>query len=125
MTKLHVPLMAIIDYHGFRLLAVSVLPINKYIILFIHFLSPSILSLLNLACSLILLLFSFCFFLFRIIVYGSRDAGKTVHASNPEMNTLMKSAAARMNLKEHLVGRESIFFNLISFILCFLLLLLN
>jgi hypothetical protein len=43
-----------------------------------------------------------------MIVYGSRDAGKTVHASNPEMNALMKAAAARMNLKEHLVGRSNI-----------------
>jgi hypothetical protein len=43
-----VPLMALIDYRGFRLVAMSILPVNA-----------------------------------MSLVYGSQDAGKTVHNSSP------------------------------------------
>jgi len=56
--------MAIIDYNGFRLMAVSLLPIDK-----------------------------------NSIVYGSSDAGKTVHATRQEFNQSMSDAAAALNLK--------------------------
>jgi hypothetical protein len=68
---LRVPLMAIIDYRGVRLQAISLLPISN-----------------------------------RTLVFGSSDGAKTVHKSDSEMNRLMLSAAQRLNLKEHLVGRS-------------------
>lgn len=51
-------------------------------------------------------------------MYGSRDAGNTVFASNTEMNNLMKKAAGRMNLKEHKVGKDNIFDCVIFFLVC-------
>ncbi len=59
------------------------------------------------------LCFSFCFFLLFLIVplqlrlgpdtlvYGSEDAGVTVHNDHPELDHLMHVLAARLNLKEH------------------------
>jgi hypothetical protein len=38
------------------------------------------------------------------LIYGSNDAGKTVHASDVNMNKLMKNAAERLCIKEHLSG---------------------
>eukprot|EP01132_Coremiostelium_polycephalum_P005864 gene5864-7293_t len=65
---LHVPLMAFIDYRGFRLMAMSLLPISK-----------------------------------SSLIYGSSDAGQTVHTSNTIFNHLFTSAAKVVNLKPHLV----------------------
>eukprot|EP01133_Synstelium_polycarpum_P013644 gene13644-16064_t len=65
---LHVPLMAYIDYRGFRLMAMSLLPINK-----------------------------------TTLVYGSSDAGVTVHTSNTMFNHLFTSAARILNLRPHVV----------------------
>lgn len=42
----------------------------------------------------------------RQLIYGSRDAGKTVYATNTQMNQLMRSAAVKMNLKAHIVGKQ-------------------
>eukprot|EP01133_Synstelium_polycarpum_P013661 gene13661-16088_t len=67
---IHVPLMALLDHRGFRLVAMSILPI-----------APR-----------------------RTIVYGSADAGKTVHASLPDVNERMRLAAAKLNVKGHLCG---------------------
>jgi len=64
---LHVPLMAYIDYRGFRLMAMSLLPISK-----------------------------------KSLIYGSSDAGQTVHTSNTIFNHLFTSAAKIVNLKPHL-----------------------
>src|SRR5690349_20535631 len=69
---LHVPLMAVIDYRGFRLVAMSILPIEKK----------------------------------KTLIYGSSDAGKTVHASDPYFNKMMSQAATKLNLKGHLCGKE-------------------
>lgn len=38
------------------------------------------------------------------LVYGSNDAGRTVHRS-PEAAEIMQRMARRLNLKEHLVGQ--------------------
>lgn len=38
------------------------------------------------------------------LIYGSADAGKTVHRSNDGMNDLMKQSAKILNIKEHGVG---------------------
>ncbi|KYQ92909.1 hypothetical protein DLAC_05501 [Tieghemostelium lacteum] len=69
---LHVPLMAYIDYRGFRLVAMSLLPISK-----------------------------------KSLVYGSSDAGQTVHTSNTLFNHLFASSAKIVNLKSHLVQDSS------------------
>ncbi len=38
------------------------------------------------------------------LVYGSADAARTVHVSNSRMNTLMRRAGERANIKPHWVG---------------------
>ncbi len=38
-------------------------------------------------------------------MYGSADAGKTVHNQRADFNDVMKRAAEVLNLKSHLVGR--------------------
>ncbi|KAN0015626.1 hypothetical protein ACTFIU_008367 [Dictyostelium citrinum] len=63
---LHVPLMAFIDYRGFRLMAMSLLPISK-----------------------------------KSLIYGSCDAGQTVHTSNNIFNNLFSNASKVINLKQH------------------------
>ncbi|KAN0035447.1 hypothetical protein ACTA71_004717 [Dictyostelium dimigraforme] len=65
---LHVPLMAFIDYRGFRLMAMSLLPISK-----------------------------------KSLIYGSCDAGQTVHTSNNIFNNLFSNATKVINLKPHFV----------------------
>ncbi|KAM9964845.1 hypothetical protein ACTFIW_004637 [Dictyostelium discoideum] len=65
---LHVPLMAFIDYRGFRLMAMSLLPISK-----------------------------------KSLIYGSCDAGQTVHTSNNIFNNLFLNASKVINLKQHFV----------------------
>lgn len=61
--------MSVIDYRGYRVVAMSLLPISK-----------------------------------ETIVYGSADAGKTVHASDPVFNERMAQAAHMLNLKGHKAG---------------------
>jgi hypothetical protein len=39
------------------------------------------------------------------LVYGSADAGRTVHAKNPDFNEAMRRAAKALNLRSHYVGR--------------------
>lgn len=67
--ELRVPLMALVDYMGFRLIAISVLPVNK-----------------------------------ETLVYGSADAGHTVHNSDPAFSRCMEQAAKRLNLAPHSAG---------------------
>lgn len=67
---LHYPLMALIHYCGFVLVAESVLPINK-----------------------------------STLMYGSDDAGITIHNDDEELNFLMKTAAYRLKLTERAVTR--------------------
>jgi hypothetical protein len=61
--------MSVIDYRGYRVVALSVLPISS-----------------------------------TSIIYGSPDAGNTVHAFDDEFNIKMEQAAAKLNLKPHKVG---------------------
>lgn len=62
--------MSVIDYRGYRVVAMSLLPIAK-----------------------------------DTIIYGSADAGETVHASDPAFNQRMSQAAHVLNLKGHKAGR--------------------
>lgn len=66
---LHLPLMAVIDYKGFRMTAQALLPLGEH-----------------------------------SLVYGSADAGATVHNSNEKFNTIMEKAAKSLNLRKHMVG---------------------
>lgn len=68
---LRVPLMALIDYRGFRLVAQSMLPITT-----------------------------------KSLVYGSSDAGITMHNSDPLFAEKMERAARQLNIKGHLCGRR-------------------
>lgn len=63
------PLQALVDYKGFRVLAISILPIND-----------------------------------ETIIYGSSDAGRTVHSSSQEFNEKIDTAARILNLKPHYVN---------------------
>ena len=67
---LHIPMTALVDYRGYRLIAMSVLPIAG-------------------AASL---------------VYGSSNAGRTIHLDDPLINERMKLLGSRLNLKPHDVG---------------------
>ncbi len=42
------------------------------------------------------------------LVYGSADAGRTIHASDPTMNRLMASACSSLGLGPHNVGRARV-----------------
>eukprot|EP00727_Mastigamoeba_balamuthi_P002688 m51a1_g12416 hypothetical protein (960) ;mRNA; f:734993-739255 len=68
---LFTPLMTMIDYAGFRLIAMSLIPVDN-----------------------------------TTLVYGSNDGAKTVINSCEEFTTLVKEAAERLNLKEHVVGPD-------------------
>lgn len=63
------PLQALVDYKGFRVLAISILPIND-----------------------------------DSIIYGSSDAGRTVHSRSTEFNEKIDAAAKILNLKPHFVN---------------------
>ena len=38
------------------------------------------------------------------LVYGSNDAGITIHYESPQLNSLLQQAAKEMNIKPHLCG---------------------
>eukprot|EP00727_Mastigamoeba_balamuthi_P013397 m51a1_g8680 hypothetical protein (1589) ;mRNA; f:172987-179501 len=76
---LHFPLMAVIDFKGFRMLAISVLPIDTTTIVYNPPSSPS-------------------------PPYGSCDGAKTVHRDNEEVASKVESAAAVLNLRPHVAG---------------------
>jgi Clustered mitochondria len=44
----------------------------------------------------------------KSLVYGSADAGRTVHASDPTFNELMDRAGGRLNLAKHTVGDKQL-----------------
>eukprot|EP01091_Cochliopodium_minus_P016198 TRINITY_DN5993_c0_g1_i1.p1 TRINITY_DN5993_c0_g1~~TRINITY_DN5993_c0_g1_i1.p1 ORF type:complete len:1174 (+),score=399.27 TRINITY_DN5993_c0_g1_i1:76-3597(+) len=67
------PLMSLIDYKGFRLIAVSLLPLSK-----------------------------------NSLIYGSNDAGETIHREIPELNRNIDAAAKKLNLKPHKCGKKGI-----------------
>ena len=69
-TGLRVPMLALVEYLGYRLLAMPILPLPTAV--------PPLL--------------------------GSSDAGRTVHASDVHLNSLMRSAAADLHLAAHTVN---------------------
>jgi hypothetical protein len=81
-----VPLMCYIDYRGFRLIAVSLLPINK-----VHTRTRDRTDSQN------------------SLIYGSADAGKTVFTSVPEFNEKMEKLGVILNLKSHLVAGKNVY----------------
>lgn len=83
-SQLNLPLMCLIDYRGYRLVAMSLLPVSKETIIYGKFLSNSVTD----HCQ------------------GSSDAGKTVHNDDKEFEELMATAAKRLNLAPHLVGPD-------------------
>jgi hypothetical protein len=66
---INVPLMALIDYKGFRMTAQAVLPLGA-----------------------------------NSLIYGSNDAGRTVHR-DPRFHDAMHKIADKLNLRAHFVGR--------------------
>lgn len=77
---LHYPLMCLIDYKGFRLIAMSILPGIGSVLL-----TPPVLEL----------------------VYGSGDGGHNVFSTHHEVNLKMAQAAKLLNLKPHVVGSRN------------------
>ncbi len=71
-----VPLQSIIDYRGFRLTAMSILPLN----------------------------------LRQQPVMGTADGGLTVHGGDKPLMDIVKGCADRLNLKEHEVGKATLYF---------------
>ena len=69
--ELNVPMMALVDYRGFRLIAMCLLPIRG-----------------------------------DSLIYGSKDAGNTVHNRDPAFAKLMADAGKRLNLCPHLCGTD-------------------
>lgn len=69
MAGLSVPMMAIIDYRGFRLVAMSILPISA-----------------------------------TTLVYGSNDAGLTMHDDLAAVSGMMARAGKLINIKAHICG---------------------
>jgi len=65
-SSVRVPMTALVDYKGYRLTAMSLLPIDA-----------------------------------SSLVYGSRDAGLTVHADDSSFNSFMVQAAQRLHLAGH------------------------
>jgi hypothetical protein len=74
------PLMCLIDYLGFRLVAIALLPVSN-----------------------------------STLMYGSDDGGKTVKASNDDLNKKMVELAKRLNLAEHTAGMQRFSAKRISF----------
>ena len=83
---LHVPLMAVIRFHGHALLAQSVLPIGPETIRYVQGFFPSTrLTLLR---------------------YGSCDGTKTIHNDLPKLAARIKKAAHVLNLKVPSFGSQ-------------------
>jgi hypothetical protein len=77
---INVPLMALVDYRGFRLTAMSLLPVDT-----------------------------------STIIYGTFDAGRTIHYSQDDtFNTRMRMASEVMRLRPHLCRQQSPMHPLIS-----------
>ena len=71
MDSLNLPMMALVDYRGFRLIAMSVLPLRG-----------------------------------MSLIYGSKDAGNTVYATDSDFNAIMEKAGRSLNLINHQCGLE-------------------
>ncbi len=79
--EINYPLCCLIDYRGFRLVAMSILPISSTTI-GIYFSSNRGL----------------------LLVYGSSDAGATTHDSDKILRERVEWAAQKLNLKKHIGG---------------------
>ena len=75
-----------IDFLGFRLIAISILPVTQ------GETSTTDFDFLNLKKFQ------------ETLRYGSADAGVTIHDDDPKLNGLMKQVAAKINLEEHKVS---------------------
>lgn len=88
-SQLHFPFMALIHYRGYCLLAES------------H------------VCGWIDIFFLRTIQIEGIggetLIYGSADAGRTVHADHPTLNKLMEKAGSMLNLAPHLVSGKTIY----------------
>ena len=83
----YLPLMVLIDYRGFRLVAMSVLPI-----------SPT--SIVYGFDRIIILQATFS----HLLSHRSQDGGKTIQKSNGELNKIMMKTMKELNLKPHICG---------------------
>lgn len=88
--NLNFPLMVLIDYRGFRLIATSCLPLDgTYVFL------------VSLLCAMTL----FLWIDRRTLMYGSADGGHTVQDQDPVLKGMIKDACTKLRLKGHLVGK--------------------
>eukprot|EP01130_Rhizamoeba_saxonica_P014986 TRINITY_DN662_c1_g2_i2.p2 TRINITY_DN662_c1_g2~~TRINITY_DN662_c1_g2_i2.p2 ORF type:complete len:506 (-),score=103.86 TRINITY_DN662_c1_g2_i2:2144-3661(-) len=67
------PLMSVIDYRGWRVVAISLLPISN-----------------------------------ETLVYGSSDAGATIHKKDEQMNNIMRKSGQVMNIIPHICGNDAV-----------------
>lgn len=82
-SDLNVPLMALVDYRGFRLIAMSILPVGEETIIYGSWYGVVYINIVR-----------------NLIILRS-DAGRNIHANDDEFNELMKVAAKKLNLKPH------------------------
>ena len=92
--------MVLVDYRGFRLLAMTVLPIRGAETLLYGSVYPPFVLSVELILFLLLFFFFFFFFFFRL---GSADAGRTIVNKDPVVNSKMKLLGEKLHLKPHKV----------------------
>lgn len=93
---LHHPLMTTIDYRGYRLTAMSILPLS-----FCGLVYGTIDYIVTVS---LILLFNHGIIIILNNNKGSDDGGQEVHVDDPLMNQKMEQAAEKMNLKGHMAG---------------------
>jgi hypothetical protein len=95
---LRVPMQALVDYCGYRVIGIY---------------PPSI----SLLVSVLIVLFLLCCVAMPVLplrpdappVYGSNDAGKTIYAEDPKFNELMKKVGSHLHLCSHNVGGKELY----------------
>lgn len=91
MNNLYFPLIAVVDYRGYRLVGKFFYFIEEnFLKLFLFCLAMTVLPILG----------------NDTLVYGSADAGKTIH-QNAEVHKLLEALGNRLNLRDHPVGGGS------------------
>lgn len=95
---LHVPLMTLVDYRGYRLIASCQLPLSKDTLVYGSADGTALASLVYPLSAR-----SCC-----VITKIMTAAGKTVHADDATLNAAMQQAATQLNLKPHRCGQAEV-----------------
>jgi hypothetical protein len=102
---LHVPLCTLIDYRGFRLIAMSILPL--YYGGLVYGITPTPPTARPPPCCGSITTTVPAVLTRAGVPSGSNDGGLSIHADDPLMNHMMKRAAKKLNIKGHVAGRAA------------------